>query len=142
MKMIINLLNNSLSFAKAINWIFLYQKHVPRLPQTNLCISLFLLPLFKTHMHLSIGRLKCIMLLKQYACIIWEHNVIWRVRSAIQGLCYALWGVCYMIRVVFDVGILYFIFDIRTTFYDMRSVLCEMGEICDVVVLCIMGALW
>ena len=46
-----------------------------------------------------------------------------------------------MIRVVFDVGILYFIFDIRTTFYDMRSVLCEMGEICDVVVLCIMGAL-
>ena len=139
MKMIINLLNNSLSFAKAINWIFLYQKHVPRLPQTNLCISLFLLPLFKTHMHLSIGRLKCIMLLKQYACIIWEHNVIWRVRSAIQGLCYALWEVCYMIRVAFDVAA---VFDIRTTLYDMRSLLCEMGEICDVVVLCNMCVLW
>lgn len=43
-----------------------------------------------------------------------------------------------MIRAVFDVGA---VFDIRTTCYDMRSVLCEMGEICDVVVLCIVGVL-
>ena len=43
-----------------------------------------------------------------------------------------------MIRVAFDVAA---VFDIRTTLYDMRSLLCEMGEICDVVVLCNMCVL-